>query len=36
MDKGVIIEDGSHDELVKRNGIYTRLQKHQEGRSAAA
>lgn len=36
IDKGVIIEDGPHDELIKRNGIYTRLHRHQEGQSAAA
>jgi subfamily B ATP-binding cassette protein HlyB/CyaB len=36
LDKGVIIEDGPHDELLKRNGLYSRLYRHQEGRSAAA
>jgi subfamily B ATP-binding cassette protein HlyB/CyaB len=36
LDKGVIIEDGPHDELLKRNGLYSRLHRHQEGRSAAA
>ncbi|MET0514621.1 MAG: type I secretion system permease/ATPase [Nitrospiraceae bacterium] len=36
MDKGVIIEEGPHDELLKRNGTYTRLYTHQEGRSVAA
>lgn len=36
LDKGVIIEDGSHDELLMRNGLYSRLHRHQEGRSAAA
>lgn len=34
MDKGEIVEDGSHDELVKQNGAYARLYKHQEGRFA--
>ena len=36
LDKGTIIEDGPHDELLKRNGLYNRLHRHQEGRSAAA
>ena len=34
MEKGEVVEDGSHDELVKRNGVYARLYKHQEGRFA--
>lgn len=34
MEKGEVVEDGSHDELVKRNGAYARLYKHQEGRFA--
>ncbi len=36
LDKGHIIEDGTHDDLLKRNGLYARLHRHQEGRSAAA
>jgi subfamily B ATP-binding cassette protein HlyB/CyaB len=36
LDKGMIIEDGSHDDLLTRNGLYSRLHRHQEGRSAAA
>ena len=34
VEKGEIMEDGTHDELLKRNGFYTRLNKHQEGRFA--
>lgn len=36
LDKGAIIEDGPHEELLSRNGMYSRLHRHQEGRSAAA
>lgn len=36
LDKGQACEDGTHDELLKRNGLYARLHRHQEGRSAAA
>lgn len=36
LDKGQIFEDGTHDDLVKRNGMYARLHRYQEGRSAAA
>lgn len=36
LDKGVIIEDGPHEELLNGNGMYSRLHRHQEGRSAAA
>jgi subfamily B ATP-binding cassette protein HlyB/CyaB len=36
LDKGVIVEDGPHDELLKRNGFYSRLHRYQEGRSAMA
>jgi subfamily B ATP-binding cassette protein HlyB/CyaB len=36
LDKGAIVEDGPHDELLKRNGFYSRLHRHQEGRSAMA
>ncbi len=31
MDKGAIIETGSHDELVARNGLYAQLWKRQSG-----
>ena len=31
IDKGKILEDGSHDELLKRNGMYSRLWKLQSG-----
>ena len=31
LDKGIIIEDGSHDELLKRNGTYASLWNHQSG-----
>jgi ATP-binding cassette, subfamily B, bacterial HlyB/CyaB len=34
IEKGEIMEDGTHDELLKRNGFYARLNKHQEGRFA--
>jgi ABC-type multidrug transport system fused ATPase/permease subunit len=34
LDKGEIVEDGSHDHLVGLNGLYARLQKHQDGRFA--
>jgi subfamily B ATP-binding cassette protein HlyB/CyaB len=36
LDKGLIVEDGPHDELLKANGFYSRLHWHQEGRSAIA
>ena len=36
LDKGQILEDGTHEDLLKRNGLYARLHRHQEGRSAAA
>jgi subfamily B ATP-binding cassette protein HlyB/CyaB len=36
IDKGNLIEDGTHEELLKKNGLYTQLHRHQEGRSAAA
>lgn len=31
MDKGRIIEEGSHDELLARNGLYAQLWAHQSG-----
>ena len=31
LDKGQIIEQGSHDELIKQNGIYAQLWTHQTG-----
>lgn len=32
IDKGEVVEEGSHDELIKLNGLYARLHAHQEGR----
>jgi subfamily B ATP-binding cassette protein HlyB/CyaB len=34
IDKGEIVEEGTHDELLKLDGYYARLHKHQEGRFA--
>lgn len=31
LDKGAIVEDGSHEELLKRKGIYYELWSHQKG-----
>lgn len=36
FEKGVVCEEGTHDELLKRNGTYASLHRHQEGRSVAA
>ena len=34
IDRGQLVEQGTHDELLTRNGMYTRLHQHQEGRAA--
>ncbi|MBX7127651.1 MAG: ATP-binding cassette domain-containing protein, partial [Cyclobacteriaceae bacterium] len=34
VDRGRLVEQGTHDELIKRNGMYMRLHQHQEGRAA--
>jgi len=31
LDKGTIVEDGSHTELLKNKGIYAKLWNHQSG-----
>lgn len=31
LDKGKIVEDGTHAELIKKNGVYAKLWKHQSG-----
>jgi ATP-binding cassette subfamily B multidrug efflux pump len=31
LDEGKIVEQGSHSELLKRNGIYAKLWAHQTG-----
>jgi ABC-type multidrug transport system fused ATPase/permease subunit len=31
MDKGQIIEIGTHDQLLKKSGIYAKLWEHQSG-----
>jgi ATP-binding cassette subfamily B multidrug efflux pump len=31
IDKGKIIEEGSHSELIRKQGLYARLWKHQSG-----
>jgi len=36
FEKGQIVEQGTHDELLQSNGLYARFHRHQEGRSAAA
>ncbi|MGC3974750.1 MAG: type I secretion system permease/ATPase [Nitrospira sp.] len=34
IDRGQLAEQGTHDELLSRNGMYTRLHQHQQGRAA--
>lgn len=36
IEKGEIIEQGAHDELLKLNGYYARLHRHQDGNYAVA
>ena len=36
IERGEIIEEGTHDELLKRNGYYARLHRHQDGNYAVA
>ncbi len=36
LEKGQLLEDGTHDDLLKRNGLYARLHRYQGGQSAAA
>jgi ATP-binding cassette subfamily B multidrug efflux pump len=31
LDQGKILEDGSHDELIKKGGLYSELWSHQSG-----
>jgi subfamily B ATP-binding cassette protein HlyB/CyaB len=31
IERGEMVEEGAHDELVRLNGFYARLCKHQEG-----
>jgi len=31
MDKGRIIEEGSHQDLLEKNGLYAQLWQHQSG-----
>ena len=33
LDRGVLVEDGSHDQLMKKGGLYARLYEEQYGRS---
>ena len=35
-EKGEIIEQGTHDDLLKLNGYYARLHRHQDGSYAVA
>lgn len=34
IDQGQLVEQGTHEELLKRNGMYHRLHAHQEGKAA--
>jgi len=34
IDRGQLVEQGTHEELLKRNGMYHRLHAHQEGKAA--
>jgi len=34
VDKGEIVEQGSHEELLRMKGFYARLQSHQDGSAA--
>ena len=34
IDRGQLVEQGTHDELLSRDGMYTRLHQHQQGRAA--
>ena len=36
IDKGVVIEDGSHDDLLRRRGAYARMWASAEGEPSAA
>jgi ABC-type transport system involved in cytochrome bd biosynthesis fused ATPase/permease subunit len=34
VEKGEIVEQGSHEELLRMKGFYARLQSHQDGSAA--
>ena len=36
IEKGEMVEEGSHDDLLRLNGVYARLYKHQDGYVPAA
>ncbi|TKB72892.1 MAG: ATP-binding cassette domain-containing protein [Nitrospira sp.] len=36
IEKGELVEEGAHDELLRLNGIYARLHRHQDGSVSAA
>lgn len=36
IEKGEIVEQGAHDELLKRNGYYARLHRHQQSGAVVA
>jgi subfamily B ATP-binding cassette protein HlyB/CyaB len=36
IEKGELVEEGAHDELLRLNGIYARLYRHQDGNVSAA